>query len=148
MVHIAASSEFQFALIGFLLQAKQNLLSVAAEFDLSSGQAFSLFLMDTNRARSMKEYCQAYACDAGNLTGLIDGLEEKGLVVREQDQADRRIKVVRVLPPGAVLQQKLAARLAEVNAELFAPLSSDEQTVLTGMIQKIYSASMSRCIQS
>ena len=146
MAHNVSSSDFQFALIGFLLQAKQNLLSVAAEFDLASGQAFTLFLLDTSRVRSMKEYCKAYSCDAGNLTGLVDGLEEKGLVVREQDQADRRIKVIRVLPAGVAIQQKLAARLAEVNEELFSPLSANEKVVMEEMIQKIYRGSMNRCI--
>ena len=140
MTQITATTEFQFALAGFLLQAKQNLMNAAAELDLSSGQAFSLMLMDAHAVRSMKEYCLAYKCDSGNLTGLVDGLEEKGLVVREQDQVDRRIKVIRVLPAGAVLQQKLAAKVADFNKDLFSVLEPEEQDMLASCIQKLYKA--------
>jgi DNA-binding MarR family transcriptional regulator len=133
------SINFQYALVSFLLQAKQNVLTAAAEFDLSSGQAFSLLLLDS-KARSMKSYCQAYSCDAGNLTGIIDGLEEKGLVVREQDPADRRIKVVRMLPAGERIREKLLARLQEVNDELFSPLNATEQSLFANLIQKMHAS--------
>jgi DNA-binding MarR family transcriptional regulator len=132
------SDNFNYALVSFLLQAKQNVLSVAAEFDLSMGQAFSLLLMESSSSRSMKSYCKAYNCDAGNLTGLIDGLEEKGLVVREQDPNDRRIKVIRMLPAGARLQKKLLARLAEVHNDLFRSLGEDEQAHFAHAIEKIH----------
>lgn len=143
MVHITSTPEFQLALVGLILQVKQNLLSVAAEFDLSIGQAFSLLLIDAQQTRSMKDYCRVYSCDAGNLTGLIDGLEEKGLVVREQSQADRRIKVIRILPAGQKIQAKIIARLAEANQELFGTLSTQEQTDFFRVLQKTNSLSPS-----
>jgi DNA-binding MarR family transcriptional regulator len=138
MNHSPLSDNFHYALVSFLLQAKQNVMSAAAEFDLSIGQAFSLLLMESSTSRSMKSYCQDYNCDAGNLTGLIDGLEEKGLVIREQDPADRRIKIIRMLPAGVRLQKKLLARLAEMNHNLFSSLDTEEQKQLAHIIQKLH----------
>jgi DNA-binding MarR family transcriptional regulator len=139
MNHSTLSDNFNYALVSFLLQAKQNVMSAASEFDLSIGQAFSLLLMESSTSRSMKSYCQDYNCDAGNLTGLIDGLEEKGLVVREQDPADRRIKIIRMLPAGVRLQKKLLTRLAEMHQDMFSSLSTDEFSQFAHILQKIHS---------
>lgn len=139
------SNDFSLALVSFLHQTKVNVLNIAAEFDLTIAQAFSLLLMDTSNAHSMKSYSQTYSFDAGNLTGIIDGLEEKGLVVREQDPKDRRIKTLRVLPKGIELQKKLLSRMSDENNELFSPLSSQEKVQFSSCILKICEAMESKC---
>ena len=140
MKHSPLHTDFHLALVSFLLQTKQNILSVAAEFDITSGQAFSLLLMDPTKPRSMKSYCKMYSCDAGNLTGIIDGLEEKRLVTREQDSTDRRIKVLRMLPAGVKLQKQLLARLAQESSSLVEVLDGDEQANFARYIIKIHRA--------
>lgn len=136
------TTDFYFALFGFMHQAKLKLLALAAELDLTGAQAFSLLHMDTNQPRSMKSYCQLYNLDAGNLTGIIDGLEEKGLVVREQDPNDRRIKTIRILPKGLKLRAELMTRIADNSGDLFAPLSSEEQANFASCIEKMHRSSL------
>jgi DNA-binding MarR family transcriptional regulator len=131
------TQNFELALVGFILQAKQNLLAVALEFGLSFPQALSLLLIDDTRHLPMKSYSQAYSCDAGNLTGIIDGLEEKGLVLRQQDPADRRIKVLKLLPKGAKLRKKMMEHLAAAHDEILSPLTAQERSNFVHCIQKI-----------
>lgn len=136
------STDFYFALFGFMHQAKLKMLAAAAELDLTGAQAFSLLHMDIAQPRSMKSYCQSYNLDAGNLTGIIDGLEEKGLVVREQDPSDRRIKTIRILPKGLKLRTALMQRIAENSGDLFAPLTASEQAEFATCVEKIHQASL------
>lgn len=120
-------ADFHRELISFLLRAKQNIAMVAAQFELTGPQAFALLLVDETNPRSMKSYSQAHSCDPANITGIIDGLEEMGLVTRKQDPADRRIKVIYLEPAGAKLRGELLAAVAAVNEHLLSPLSPEEQ---------------------
>lgn len=139
------TTDFYFALFGFMHQAKLKLLTVATELDLTAAQAFSLLHMDADHPRSMKTYCQSYNLDAGNLTGIVDGLEEKGLVIREQDPNDRRIKTIRILPKGLKLRAELMNRVMEISGDLFTPLSKDEQAQFARLIQSIHKSSIKDC---
>ena len=130
-------TNFHQELIGFLLRAKQNVAAAAAKFDLTGPQAFALLLVDAAKPRSMKSYSQAHACDAANITGIVDGLEEKGLVIRRQDPADRRIKVIYLEPAGVKLREELLAAIAASNDELLAPLDEAQQIVLADLIHQI-----------
>lgn len=140
------TNEFYFALFGFMHQAKLNLLSIATELDLTGAQAFSLLHMDTAQPRSMKSYCQTYNLDAGNLTGIIDGLEEKGLVIREQDPNDRRIKTIRILPKGLRLRSELMDRVIGISGNLFDPLSAEDQAKFASLIQKMHQTTTANCV--
>lgn len=128
---------FYFALTSFLLQSKQNLLSAASDLGLTHAQAFALLLLDTSKPKSMKSYSQAYACDAANLTGIIDGLEAKSLVTRRQDVADRRIKAIHIEPEGITLRAELLKRIADANTELLSILSPEEQKQFARLVEKL-----------
>lgn len=128
---------FHVSVVSCLLRAKQNIAYAAAQFDLTGAQAFALLLIDTTKPRSMKSYSDAHYCDAANMTGLIDGLEEKGLVTRRQDPADRRIKVIYLEPAGVKIRKQLLDAVADVNAELLASLTADEQQEFATYVHKI-----------
>jgi DNA-binding MarR family transcriptional regulator len=128
---------FHVGLISCLLRAKQNIAFAAAQFDLTGAQAFALLLIDTATPRSMKSYSDAHYCDAANMTGLIDGLEEKGLVTRRQDPADRRIKVIHLEPVGVKIRKQLLDAVDDVNADLLSPLSDREQKEFVAAMHKI-----------
>ncbi len=131
---------FHRELISFLLRAKQNVAVAAAQFDLSGPQAFALLLVDDAKPRSMKSYSQAHSCDPANITGIIDGLEDMGLVTRKQDPADRRIKVIYLEPAGVKLRAQLLEAVTIVNSQLLAPLTASEQADLAQYICRITDA--------
>src|SRR5690606_370424 len=84
---------------------------VAAEVGLTPQQA--ILLRQLGQPRAMCEVAVILACDRSNVTGLVNRLEERGLVERAPDPHDRRMKRLRLTPAGA-------ATAAEVQARMFA----------------------------
>jgi DNA-binding MarR family transcriptional regulator len=133
--------DFYLSLTEFLLHAKQQIVGLSAEFGLSSMQALTLLLTGTSEPRPMNSFCKLYDCDASNITGIIDGLEQKGLVSRQPHPNDRRIKVIRLEPAGEKLRKTIAKRLSSQSDSLFNGLSTAEVEHLARLIQKVASAS-------
>lgn len=117
---------FSLILAQFWMQSKQYLIAVAHEFDLTAQQAMTLLMIDNSMPRSMTNYCKLYDCDASNLTGLVDGLEAKGLISRQNHPQDRRIKILRLEQKGERLKHRLIERLDETYGHFFADLSESE----------------------
>jgi DNA-binding MarR family transcriptional regulator len=131
------STSFYLALMQFLLDAKQQVVTIGADHGLSSIQAVTLLVLQDNADCPMKRLGQMFHCDASNVTGIVDGLENKGLVARENDPNDRRIKTIRIRPAGRKLRSRLLMQLTSGGNSLFAPLSRDEQQQLVRIMQKL-----------
>lgn len=131
--------DFYLSLTEFLLHAKQQVVGISAEFGLSSMQALTL-LLTGGEPRPMNSLCKLYDCDASNITGIVDGLEQKGLVSRQPHPGDRRIKVVQLEPAGEKLRRTIARKLAVQSDSLFNGLSAREIEQLARLIQKIATA--------
>ena len=130
-------NEFYYALVSFLLQAKQHIISVSADFGLTSMQALTLLTIQPNSQQSMSSICKRYECDASNITGIIDGLEQKDLVSRQPHPTDRRVKIIHLELAGHDLQKKLIASIAATSGHLFSGLTTAETQQLATLIQKI-----------
>lgn len=133
--------DFYLSLTEFLLHAKQQIVGLSAEYGLSSMQALTLLLTGTSEPRPMKSFCKLYDCDASNVTGIIDGLEQKGLVSRQPHPDDRRIKIIKLEPAGEKLRKTIAKRLSSQSDSLFNGLSIHEIEHLAKLIQKVATAS-------
>lgn len=101
--------------VGLLLELSsrigQNFVARAAEFGLSAAEAKVLMAVHAGDPRPMRAVARKLGYDASNLTGVVDRLEDRGLLVRRADAADRRVKAVAVTPDGARLVAGLTARL-------------------------------------
>lgn len=133
------TNDFYYSLVGFLLQAKQQVISVASEFGLTGVQALTLLTIRNDKQRSMSDFCKLYECDASNITGIVDGLEQKDLVSRQPHPNDRRIKIIHLEPTGTKLQKQLIERIAEISPHLFGGLTTVEAQELARLIQKTQS---------
>jgi DNA-binding MarR family transcriptional regulator len=128
---------FYLSLLEFLLSSKQQIMAIGVELDLTSMQAITLLLIDENHPRPMKNFCLLFHCDASNVTGIVDGLEKKGLVSRQSDANDRRIKVIQLEPAGKQIQQTIMERLDAANDFMLARLSDTEQQQFVHIVQKL-----------
>lgn len=54
--------------------------------------------------------------DKASLTYLINNLEKRGLVARQEDSSDRRNKLITVTEQGRILQKKMEPLLNEIYA--------------------------------
>jgi DNA-binding MarR family transcriptional regulator len=100
-------------MVKFVVSQKAWLISVCASFDLTPMQGHALRMLDPAHPVPMGTLADVLACDASNVTGIVDKLESRGLIARQADAHDRRIKVLAVTERGRVLRERLSARMME-----------------------------------
>ena len=108
---------------------------VASEFALSPMQAHVLRLLEPGRPVPMRALAGVLRCDASNVTGIIDRLEERDLVRRAVSTTDRRVKMLVVTDKGVRLRRKMLDRLSEA-PEPIANLSPDDQRALRDILRR------------
>ena len=123
-------------LIRLFFAQRSDLPAVAAEFDLSPAQCHLLHLIEPDQPIPMGRIAEALACDASNVTGLVDRLESRGLVRRRPSAEDRRVKALELTPAGARLRATVLERMTEP-PESLDRLSSGEQRALVKILQRL-----------
>ena len=66
-------------LVRLFFAQRANLPPLAAELELSPAQCHVLHLIEPDRPVPMGRLAETLACDASNVTGLVDRLESRGL---------------------------------------------------------------------
>jgi len=75
--------------------------------------------------------------DRSDVTAALVDLEERGLVRRDVNQADRRRNIVSITPAGASRLETLDVVLDEIQERLLAPLSEDERRQFLTLMRRI-----------
>jgi DNA-binding MarR family transcriptional regulator len=91
-------AEFATALYQLVETLRGEHEGAAASAGLTAPQATILTLL--SEPTSMSQFAERMGCDASNITGIVDRLEAKHLVVRLVDKADRRVKRIARTPAG------------------------------------------------
>jgi MarR family transcriptional regulator, organic hydroperoxide resistance regulator len=106
---------------------KPRFPAIAQELDLHPGQAIALRVLD--EPRPMGEMAEAMHCDNSNITGIVDRLEERGIVERRVAEHDRRVKLIALTSDGTRLREELNRRLAEPPEPLTRLSAADQQAL-------------------
>jgi DNA-binding MarR family transcriptional regulator len=117
----------------FFREGKPRFPTIAAELDLHPSQAIVLRLL--SEPRSMGELAQAMHCDNSNITGIVDRLEERGLVRREAAEGDRRVKLLVLTEDGERVRVEITKRMAEPPPPI-ASLSEADQQALRDILKR------------
>ena len=123
-------------LVEFLLSQRTQLPNLAAALELSPTQCHVLHLIVPGRPIPMKQLAATLACDASNVTGLVDRLEARGLISRQPSASDRRVKVLTLTPRGARVRALLIERLTSPPVA-FGRLSAAEQRTLMELLARV-----------
>ncbi|WP_106396845.1 MarR family winged helix-turn-helix transcriptional regulator [Actinocorallia populi] len=99
--------------------------AAAAELGLPPAQA--LLLANLSAPTPMRELAVWLSCEPSNVTGIVDGLERRGLVARRPYPADRRVKYVVLTEEGERGRAELRARSQAQARALFASLDADKE---------------------
>jgi DNA-binding MarR family transcriptional regulator len=77
---------------------------------------------------------------SAGMTGLLDRLQERGLVTRSSDPSDRRSVVVELTSKGRELVDVVVAANADEEKEVVAGLTAAEASSLAALLQKLLSS--------
>ena len=123
-------------LVRFSMTQRTTLPAVAAELELSPAQCHLLNLIEPDRAMPMGELASALACDASNVTGLVDRLESRGLLQRSPSADDRRVKVLSLTPLGTRIRAALIEKMTSSPPTL-RRLSGADQRALARILRRL-----------
>jgi DNA-binding MarR family transcriptional regulator len=115
--------------------SKRRFMAIASEFDLSPPQVMALRQLDPDEPKPMSELALALRCDNSNVTGIVDRLEDRGLVERRPGERDRRVKMLTITERGAQIRDALGARLSEP-PEPLAGLTPEDQRALRDIMRR------------
>jgi DNA-binding MarR family transcriptional regulator len=88
------------------------------------------------RPMTVKQVAQAATLDAPAATVAVNDLEERGLVVREVDPANRRCKTVSLTDAGRAMLDTIAA-VDDPAPDVLAALTDEELRALRTTLQKL-----------
>jgi len=123
-------------LVKFFFSQRAGLPTLASELDLSPAQCHVLHLIEPDQPIPMGRLAEALACDASNVTGLIDRLESRGLIRRMPSDDDRRIKVLELTRAGVRLRSTMLERMTKPPDSLDR-LSTEEQRELVKILKRL-----------
>src|SRR4051794_1090292 len=82
------------------MTAKEQTLGAFDEAGLHPYHHAILAVLDEGSRETQGAIAEALGYDKGQLVGLLDELEDAGLVSRQRDRADRRRQIVQMTPAG------------------------------------------------
>jgi DNA-binding MarR family transcriptional regulator len=123
-------------LVRFFFLQREQLMGGDDEHGLSPVQCHVLHLIEPGQPMPMGRLARRLACDASNVTGLVDRLESRGLVRRRPSDEDRRVKVLDLTPAGSRLRTALLTRMTGRHVPL-SRLSPAEQRTLVRLLERL-----------
>lgn len=129
-------TDLLFAVLGLM---RHHLGSAVSEVGLTPQQAHALRCLVPGDALPMRDLATELMCDASTVTGIVDRLEERGLVRRQPDPADRRVKALVVTDAGVAARNHLWDRVL-AGAPHVAGLSPDQRVMLRDLLRQVVAA--------
>lgn len=108
-----------------------------AAADVTPPQLKALLSMTRGQPQPMRALAESWRCDASWVTGIVDGLEERGYAVRRPHPTDRRVKVVEITGLGEKARQRALERLHEPPRSMLSALRADELRTLRDLLRKV-----------
>ncbi|MEO5680797.1 MAG: MarR family transcriptional regulator [Acidimicrobiales bacterium] len=101
----------------------------------------ALLSLDPEGTEPMRVLAKGWGCDASWVTGIVDGLEERGYVERRVLASDRRVKVVHMTEQGEQAKARALECLHDPPASLMA-LDDHDQVTLRDLLRKVRGATV------
>lgn len=112
----------------------RDFAAAAARHGLTSTQAKVLAQLDG--PVPMRGLAALLACDASNVTGIVDRLQARGLVRREPEPRDRRVKNVVATDEGREVMRRVREEMQATHGALDA-LDEAEGATLYALLERL-----------
>ena len=113
------------------------------EEGITEAQLQALELLVSNGPMLMRKISDAMSVTPANVTGIVDRLEEKKLVLRTSGEGDRRATIIEITPEGKALYEKVGKKKGEMVKKSLATFTKDEKITLIRLLEK-FQKGMSR----
>ncbi|MGW4535738.1 MarR family winged helix-turn-helix transcriptional regulator [Nocardia sp. NPDC004340] len=108
----------------------------AASENLTASQGKALIVLRRGPS-AMRALAEIMACDASNVTGIIDRLEKRGLVRREASGSDRRVTNLVITVEGEQVADAIRAKM-HTTRDCLDRLSSEDRDHLYALLERAF----------
>ena len=98
-----------------------------------------LALLSEGERETQATIADALGVDRSQLVGLLDSLEERGMIERRRDPHDRRRHVVSLTAAGKKQLAKFRSLIKRLDEDIVAPLDPESREILHGLLLRIAS---------
>jgi MarR family transcriptional regulator, lower aerobic nicotinate degradation pathway regulator len=126
-----------FALVRLGLLARQRCADRLAEAGLSQHQHAILCCLDEFGPACQVDIAARLSIDTGDIVAFFDGLQRRGLVVRERDPRDRRRQIVSLTGNGQQVLRECEELLDAAEPGVLAALSAPERAELRRLTVRV-----------
>ena len=110
---------------------------LAQQHSLTGPQLILMQAIDRSGEISTGELARSVSLSHATVTGILDRLQKRGLVVRRRSDSDKRKVMVKLHDSGRLLLEKAPSPLQERFVREFGELAEWEQTQILSSLQRI-----------
>ena len=132
---LAESTSFLLKKLGH--KAKEQAMDAYEEAGFTPYHHAVLALLDESSRETQGAIADALGYDRGQLVGILDELEERGLVERRRDPEDRRRHIVRLTPEGKRALTTVRKLSKQLDQDFLGSLSDEDREALHALLAKL-----------
>ena len=117
---------------------QDQLIDVLAPLGIHPRHFGMLSLLIEEDGRSQHQLAEPLNVHRNVMVGLVDEMEDRGLIERRRHPADRRAHAVHLLPAGRKLHAEAEALVNEFEAKLLGGLDPAEATTFVTLLKRVF----------
>ena len=133
------SDEVLTALRKIIQSIDLNSKSLERRIGLTGPQLYVLKVVSDSDVVSVGKIAKIVSLSQGTVTGILERLEKRQLIIRKKDAQDRRRVLVTITDPGKSLIKNAPPLMQEAFVEQFERFRDWEQTMILSALQRLVS---------
>lgn len=109
------------------------------EYGITVSQASLLHQLWHEDGLTQTQIQEKLSMRGASVSGLVDGLLKKGLIIRKQDEDDARYKRLYLTEQGREIEGKTIGLMMELDEEIMDGFDQEENAMLICWMKKLYS---------
>jgi len=115
----------------------QSLSGRLSQFDLTPVQYGVLDCIWKENASSPKQIAEMLMLENSTVSGVLERMEKKMLIIRNISKEDRRYIQVELTQRGRDLEEDVSKVVEAFNQEIFSTISKEDERILTELLKKL-----------
>lgn len=117
----------------------------SSEMNAHQGQGRIIFLLLENEGISQRALAELMQIRPGSLSELLTKLEQSDYIERRPNERDRRVVNIFLKEEGKKAVDAVKSNRQKMTESLFSALTPEEQSQLSGLLEKLISSSECQC---